>query len=117
MAKEIECEIVVNGEEYIKKSSVLPTIPESETYPYVIGERYYIEQVTKYFTGRLVALTDNEFILDQCAWIADTGRYAQAMQSGNFSDVEPFPDGLVFVARNATVMVRPWSLVLPRSQK
>uniref|UniRef100_A0A6M3L9G7 Uncharacterized protein n=1 Tax=viral metagenome TaxID=1070528 RepID=A0A6M3L9G7_9ZZZZ len=117
MTKEMECEIVVNGEEYIKKSSILPTIPESETYPYVIGERYYIEQVTKYFTGRLVALTNRELILDQCAWIADTGRYTQAMATGNFNEVEPFPDGFVFVMRDAGVLIRPWSLILPRSQK
>lgn len=113
----LECEIIVNGEEYIKKSSILPTLPETETYPYVIGEKYYFEQVTKYFTGRLVGLTDREFIVDQCAWIPDTGRYAQAMQSGNFNEVEPFPDGLVFVSRDANIIVRPWSLILPRSQK
>lgn len=114
---ELECEIIVNGEEYVKKSSVLPTIPESDTYPYVIGEKYYFEQVTKYFTGRLVGLTKTEFILDQCAWIADTGSYSNAMQSGVFNEVEPFPDGLVFISRSANVIVRPWGLILPRSQK
>ncbi len=115
--EKMECEIVVNGEEYVKKSSILPTIPASETYPYVIGERYYIEQVTKYFTGRLVGVTEKELILDQCAWIANTGRYAQAMQTGSFNEVEPFPDGLVFVMRGAGVIVKPWSLLLPRDQK
>lgn len=118
MSKEkLECEIVVNGEVYVKQSSVLPTLPESETFPYILGEKYYVETVTKYFTGRLVHLTDSELILDQCAWIPDTGRYTQAMKSGIFNEVEPFPDGLVFITRGSIISARPWGLVLPRSQK
>jgi hypothetical protein len=116
--KNLECEIVVNGEEYVKKSTVLPNVPcEEGSGPYVIGEKYYIETVTKYYTGRLVAIKCDEFILDQCAWIVDTGRYAQAMQSGIFNEVEPFPDGLVFIMKGSVVIIRPWRLVLPRSQK
>lgn len=109
----------IDDVEYVRKDSIqpFPAIPESETYPYVIGEKYYIEQVTKYFTGRLIDVTPNELILDQCAWIADTGRYAGAMATGNFNEVEPFPDGPVFVSRGANVIVRPWGLVIPRSQK
>ena len=109
--------ITLNNIEYVRKDSLLPNFPDSEAYPYVIGEKYYVEQVTKYFTGRLVGITPNELILDQCAWIADTGRYAGAMASGNFNEVEPFPDGIVIVSRGANVIVRPWGLVLPRGQK
>ena len=109
--------IKIDEVEYVRKDSVLPTIPESETYPYIIGEKYYFEQVTKYFTGRLIGLTEKEFILDQCAWIADTGRYAGAMANGSFTEVEPFPDGIVFISRGANVIVRPWGLILPRGQK
>jgi hypothetical protein len=116
--------ISVNGVEYVRKDSIADGIvpayglaPDSETYPYIIGERYYIEQVTKYFTGRLIGITEKELILDQCAWIASTGRFNVAMANGNFDEVEPFPDGPVFVMRGAGIIVTPWRLILPRVTK
>lgn len=68
-----------------------------------IGEKYLIRTVTMIDTGRLVAVTDHELVLEEAAWIADTGRFSEAISSSEFSEVEPFPDGQVIVGRGAVV--------------
>jgi hypothetical protein len=68
-----------------------------------IGANYLIRTVTMIDTGRLVRVTEHELVLEDAAWIADTGRYADALQSGDFNEVEPFPDGQVIVGRGAII--------------
>jgi hypothetical protein len=68
-----------------------------------IGEPYLIRTVTMIDTGVLVAVTEHEIILRDAAWIADTGRFAAALESCDFGEVEPFPEGLVAIGRGAIV--------------
>lgn len=70
---------------------------------WVVGKCYLIRTVTMIQTGRLVKVTDKELVLEEAAWIADTGRFSDALVSLNFSEVEPFPDGLVFIGRGAII--------------
>jgi hypothetical protein len=71
--------------------------------PFVIGKVYLIRTVTMIQTGRLVRVTPTELVLEDAAWVADTGRFANALVSLNFNEVEPFPDGQVIVGRGAIV--------------
>ena len=71
--------------------------------PWVIGKNYLIRTVTMIQTGRLVAVGDKELVLEDAAWIADTGRFSETLKTGNFSEVEPFPDGKVIVGRGAII--------------
>lgn len=90
--------------------------PAGEVAPFEIGENYLIRTVTMIDTGRVVAVTPQFVVLEDAAWIADTGRFADALSSATFSEVEPFPDGQVFVAIGAIVdacRIRS----LPRDQK
>lgn len=68
-----------------------------------IGKIYLIRTVTMIDTGRLVAVTDHELVLEDAAWIADTGRFTQAVEKAEFSEVEPFPNGRVIVGRAAVI--------------
>lgn len=70
---------------------------------WVVGKCYLIRTVTMIQTGRLVKVTDKELVLEEAAWIADTGRFSDALVSLNFNEVEPFPDGLVFIGRGAII--------------
>ena len=72
---------------------------------WVVGKCYLIRTVTMIQTGRLVKVTDKELVLEEAAWIADTGRFSDALVSLNFNEVEPFPDGLVFIGRGAIIDV------------
>ncbi len=68
-----------------------------------IGGLYLIRTVTMAQTGRLVAVTEQELVLEDAAWIADLGRFADTVASGIFKEVEPFPDGQVIVGRSALI--------------
>lgn len=81
-----------------------------------IGKIYLIRTVTMIDTGRLVAVTDHELVLEEAAWIADTGRFAQAVANAEFGEVEPFPDGRVIIGRGAIIDAVVIALA-PRSQK
>lgn len=76
---------------------------ETTKHPYKIGAIYLIRTVTMIDTGRLVEVTDQELVLEDAAWIADTGRFSDALAKSKFNEVEPFPDGRVIVGRNAVI--------------
>lgn len=89
---------------------------QDASHPYEVGKVYLIRTVTMIDTGRLVAVTPQELVLEDAAWIADTGRFAQAVEKAEFGEVEPFPDGKVIVGRGAVVDAVQIRLS-PRSQK
>jgi len=68
-----------------------------------IGQHYLIRTVTMIQTGRVVSINDHEVLIDDAAWIADTGEFSAALLSLDFCEVEPFPDGVVIVGRGAIV--------------
>lgn len=81
-----------------------------------IGKIYLIRTVTMIDTGRLVAVTPQELVLEDAAWIADTGRFSDAVAKAEFGEVEPFPDGRVVLGRGAiidAVQIK----IAPRSKK
>lgn len=82
------------------------------------GGCVFIRTVTNYYTGRIVLLTKDEVVLEDVAWIAWTKRFADSMKTGEFDEVEPYPDGmLVSVGRGAIVDVCEWTKDLPRKQQ
>lgn len=90
---------------------------EPSSHPYDVGSNYFIRTVTHHYTGKLVEVWPNELVLESVAWIADDGRFAQAVATGSFSDVEPFPDGRVIIGRGSIVDAVTIPFALPRSQK
>ena len=74
-----------------------------DTSAWEIGKNYLIRTVTMIDTGRLVAVTEHELILEDAAWIADTGRFADALKKCTFNEVEPFPDGRVIIGAGSVV--------------
>ena len=92
---------------------------KQKTHPLEVGSKVFIRTVTSYYTGEIIEVTSEEITLVKAAWIADTGRFAQAMQTGEFSEVEPYPDEhQVSVSRGSiTDLVRNWPHPLPRVQK
>ena len=81
-----------------------------------LGAIYLVRTVTMIDTGRLVGVTEHELILEDAAWIADTGRFADALEKAEFGEVEPFPAGRVIVGRGALIDAVKIKKT-PRSQK
>lgn len=84
---------------------------------YKIGQNYMFRSVTHIVTGRLVAVYDDCFVVEDAAWIADTGRYAQAVKTGVFKEVEPYPDGAEVVVNRGALIDAVIIPTLPREQK
>lgn len=86
-------------------------------HPYKAGKSYFIRTVTHHLTGRLVKVTPKELVLEDAAWIADDGRFHDALKTGNLNEVEPFPDGEVIVGRGSLIDAVEWRHALPKVQK
>lgn len=82
---------------------ITPSVPGAQQDVWQVGKTYLIRTVTMIDTGRLVAVSPQELVLEDAAWIADTGRFADALKSCDFSEVEPFPDGRVIIGRQAVI--------------
>lgn len=82
-------------------------------------ENVFIRTVTYHFTGEVVRETDTTITLTKAAWVADSGRFAAAMRTGEFAEVEPYPDEFEVEVQKGTCTdtVRNWPHPLPRVQK
>ena len=79
------------------------------------GANVFIRTVTHHFTGRLAAVEGGFAQLDDAAWIADDGRFADALAEGKLAEVEPYP-GTCYVSLGSIVDVSEWLHDLPREQ-
>ena len=100
----------------LRQAASLLTNQVSDNSAWEIGKNYLIRTVTMIDTGKLVAVTEHELVLEDAAWIADTGRFAQAVEQAEFGEVEPFPAGRVIIGRGSIIDAVPIKKT-PRSQK
>lgn len=85
---------------------------------YKLGANYFIRTVTHHYTGKLVAIHEHELVFTDAAWIADDGRFSDALLTGSFDEVEPFPDGAcTIIGRGSVLDATEITFPLPRSQK
>jgi len=98
--------------------SLLKSGSSESSHPYQIGKNYFIRTVTHHLTGKLVRVTSKELVLESAAWIADDGRFHDALKNGTLNEVEPFPPTLeVIVGRGALIDAVEWRFDLPLVQK
>jgi hypothetical protein len=96
--------MIINGIEYVKKEEA--QLIQDKNHPYTVGKTIVVRTVTMIQVGKLKAVGEKELVLENAAWIADTGMFADFCKNGPTSpsaEVEPFPDGEVFVGRGALV--------------
>ena len=66
------------------------------------GKNVLIRTVTNFYTGEVSEETAKFIKLTKAAWIADTGRFSDALEKSVFDEVEPYPRP-VFVMKAAIV--------------
>ena len=91
-----------------------PAAPAMPEHPYPVGQCVFIRTVTMHYTGRLIRVTAGELVLEDAAWVADSGRFHQALMTGALNEVEPVPPGEVVGPRGALIDVSRWGHELPR---
>ena len=93
------------------------TETESQKIPFEIGGKYYIRTVTYHCTGEVKAVIGKFLELKDAAWIADSGRFRQAIMEGTLDEVEPV-DVPMFVNMDTITDAFVWKHKnLPREQK
>ena len=100
------------------KKEVLKALAKNGDYKddFIIGEAVYIRTITHHQTGRVIALTKSFVVLDEAAWIPDSGRWMQAIESGKLEEVEPVTVP-IRVSLAAIIDVWPWLHAMPNTQK
>lgn len=84
----------------------------------LIGKAVIIRTVTYHYTGLVEEVTAEALVLSTAAWIADSGRWADALVGGTLDEIEPYPaDQHVWVAKGAIVDVTIWPHSLPTKQR
>ena len=81
----------------------------------LVGQSFFIRTVTYHLTGKVKKIIGNMIILENAAWIADSGRFMNAIKEGKVNEVEPVGDALVNL--NAITDMFPWRHKLPDTQK
>jgi len=90
----------------------------SSEHPFEVGKNYFIRTVTMIQIGKLVKVMDKELVLENAVWVADTGRFTQALADGTVSEVELFPaGGQVIIGRGSLIDACVWLKDIPKEQK
>lgn len=84
--------------------------------PFKIGKAYFIRTVTYHLTGRIKGVVGQFLVLEDAAWIADSGRFMTAIDNGTLNEVEPVKCE-VYVNVNSISDAFEWNHALPRTQK
>jgi len=64
--------------------------------PFIVGKNYLIRTVTMTISGQVKEAYENFLVMAQAAWIADTGRFSEALIDQNkFNEVEPFKNDCI----------------------
>jgi len=77
------------------------------------GSNVFIRTVTHHYTGHVEAISGTEIKLSKAAWIADDGRFSEAVATGVFNEVEPYPENYHPVLNRSTfldIVEVPWKL-------
>lgn len=79
-----------------------------------VGDKVLIRTVTMTLVGQLTGTSPTWLVLDQASWVADSGRWSEAIAQGfpENAEIEPMGDN-VRVARGAIVDVAVWTHELP----
>lgn len=94
---------------------ILGDVKEVEAYEDMIGQKYYFRTVTYHTTGEVKRIVGRFAFLKNAAWIADSGRFMDAIKDGTLAEVEPVGDA--FINLDTVVDFFPWKHKLPTEQK
>jgi len=84
--------------------------------PFKIGEKYFFRTITYHVTGKVKSIVGHFLVLEDAAWVADSGRFRQAIMEGVLDEVEPV-DVEMYLNLESITDAFQWKKDLPRVQK
>lgn len=100
----------------LREINSLTTKQSSIKHPFKIGEKYFIRTATFFQLGRLKEICGKWLILEDAAWIADTGRFHEFLKDGKCNEYEAFVDN-VFIPIDSVIDITIWSHSLFKGNK
>lgn len=88
---------------------------EVNNYEDMVGSKFYFRTVTYHLVGEVKKIVGRFAYLKGASWIADSGRFMNAIKDGTLSEVEPVGDA--FVNIDTVTDFFPWKHALPKEQK
>lgn len=109
--------IVISEETYEKLKDQLTNegYKEINSLADLVGKKFFFRTVTYHLTGKVKKVIGSLIELEDAAWIADSGRFADALKTGKLNEVEPC--GSAFINSNSITDFFPWNHKLPLEQK
>ena len=118
--------ITLNNEQFVSKKEAEAEIKSAKSgkvrvidgraIPFEIGGKYFFRTVTYFCTGEVEEIKGDFLVLKDAAWVADTGRFREAIMTGVLSEVEPV-EVPMFINMASITDAFVWSHSLPREQK
>ena len=81
----------------------------------LVGKKYFFRTVTYHLVGKVVERFGSFVHLKDASWIADSGRFMNAIKEGAVKEVEPV--GTAYVNLQSVTDFFPWKHPLPKEQK
>jgi hypothetical protein len=109
--------IEISDESYEKIKEQLSEDERKEitNYEDLVGGKYYFRTVTYHLVGEVKKIVGRFAYLKNASWIADSGRFMNAIKEGSLNEVEPVGDA--FVNIDTVTDFFPWKHKLPTEQK
>ncbi len=101
--------------EKIKEQLRADELVDVSTLDDLIGKKFFIRTVTYHMVGEVTKRMGAFIELKDASWIADSGRFMNAIKDGTLSEVEPV--GVAWVNLSSVVDFFPWKHKLPKEQK
>jgi predicted nuclease with TOPRIM domain len=116
--KQMERTIVISEETYEKIKEQLTEAEQvdvSELADFV-GRKLFIRTVTYHLIGKVTKLVSGFFELEGAVWVADSGRFMDALKNGTLSETEP-TTVRTWVSVSSIVDMFEWKHKLPTEQR
>lgn len=112
MSKVIE----VSNETYEKIKDQLQDEETTDisSYDGLIGHNFFFRTVTYHLIGKVTKRIGLFLQLEEASWIADSGRFMNAIKEGSLNEVEPV--GQAFLNLESVTDFFPWKHKLPTEQ-
>ena len=96
---------------------LLSTQTQPQSVPFEVGKKYFIRTVTYHLVGEVEKIVGKFIVLKagSVAWVADSGRFMQAINQGALREVEPV-DVPGFINTDAITDAFLWEHDCPRKQ-
>lgn len=81
----------------------------------MIGKKFFFRTVTYHLVGKVEKIMGSIFQLSEASWVADSGRFMNAIKKAELLEVEPV--GTAFINIQTVTDFFPWIHPLPKDQK